>query len=163
MSNASDDATYGRSVLFPRGPITKKTPPHMDHFRTSVCAVKFAFKPRKFPNYEGEVFLLLGDSLKPLVLLRGRDGRLVRREQIVAYCDLCYFTLPDIAWNGLGCCSAAVRARQMDRGRPQGLGADDWMEITRDETVITWFGRQAPPSEIIQRRQEKTSSGVDES
>ena len=48
-----------------------------DDFRKSVFAVKFAFEPQTMPNYRGDVFVVLGDSLEPLVLVRHPDGNLV--------------------------------------------------------------------------------------
>lgn len=48
-----------------------------DDFRASVYAVKFDFKPQTMPNYLGEVILLLGDGLEPLVLVRDKDRKLV--------------------------------------------------------------------------------------
>ena len=48
-----------------------------DDFKESVYAVKFNFEPQTMPNYRGEVMLLLGDSLEPLVLVRDRDQKLV--------------------------------------------------------------------------------------
>jgi|GEM_PF-3973572 len=48
-----------------------------DDFKKSVYAVKFAFEPQTMPNYRGDVFVVLGDSLEPLVLARHRDGKLV--------------------------------------------------------------------------------------
>ena len=39
-------------------------------------ACKFDFSPQIMPNYRGEVFLLFGDSLEPMVFIRDRDGKL---------------------------------------------------------------------------------------
>ena len=49
----------------------------LDSFKETVYAVKFDFSPQTMPNYRGEVILLLGDSLEPLVLVRDSEGTLV--------------------------------------------------------------------------------------
>ncbi len=49
----------------------------VDDFRETVYAVKFNVTPQVMPNYRGEVILLMGDGLEPLVLVRGRGGKLV--------------------------------------------------------------------------------------
>ena len=48
-----------------------------DGFKESVYAVKFNFEPQTMPNYRGEVILLLGDNLEPLILVRDKDQKLV--------------------------------------------------------------------------------------
>jgi len=48
----------------------------IEDFKKSVCAVKFHFEPQTMPNYRGEVMLLLGDSLEPLILIRDEDQKL---------------------------------------------------------------------------------------
>ena len=158
MSNAPDDAESPTRVHFGRGGINPGKEPRMDCFRTSVCAVKFAFEPRRVPNYRGELILLLGDSLEPLVLLRGCDGRLVTREHMDEKCDLCRLKLPEAIWLGLEGCSLTLRVRQMFRRRPQELTARDWEEVEPHEAVISWFGRQAPPPKIIQHPSATTPS-----
>ena len=48
-----------------------------EDLRAAVSAVKFDFEPQMMPNYRGEVILLLGESLEPLVLVRNKDRKLV--------------------------------------------------------------------------------------
>jgi len=39
-------------------------------------ACKFDFSPQMMPGYGGEVYLLFGDSLEPMVFIRNTDGKL---------------------------------------------------------------------------------------
>jgi hypothetical protein len=47
-----------------------------DALRTVAYAVKFRFEPQTMPNYCGDVMIVFGDSLEPIVLVRKGDGQL---------------------------------------------------------------------------------------